>query len=735
MNFFRNATLRQKLTWLTTICSVVALATTAVALGAYEWFFYRRVALSNLGTTAAITARNSAAALAFNDRDDATRVLAALDAEPAIVGAALYDVNGKRFAIYLRPAVKIALPDAPPADGLMQRGADVDIIVPVMEMKRFGTLVIHGDLSAVSMRLTAYVFVLLGTTLVSGLLAYLLSGWLSQRIVAPVHALVGAAQGVKTNADYSVRVPKAEDDEMGTLTDAFNDMLARVQQNEGEIYRSAERLRLALEAAKIGAWDWNLVRDEMVWNERNYEIFALNAGTRIDSRVFFSLVHPEDRIRVKETVESAAATATDFSTEFRLTQPERQPHYVILRGRFLKSIAGDPLRAMGVTMDVTERRGAELRMIESELRFRAVAERAPAMIWSCDATLNRDYVNKTWLNFTGRALEQELGTRWQENVPPADVARWREVAGAAAAQSDPYSIEYRLRRADGALRWVFETGSARTGADGSFAGYLGSCIDITARKENEAELEAHVRMRTRELQAANQELESFSYSVSHDLRGPVRAIQGFAEIALEECQAGNTTGAIERIERVIKAGERMNKIIDAFISLARISRFELKIEVVNLSRIAEEVVSFLRLTHPDRRVEVEIEPGIECQGDERLLRIVLENLLGNAWKFTARRENARIEFRAQELDGERVFLVRDNGAGFNHTLAHKLFQAFERLHHASQFEGLGVGLSTVQRAVVKHNGRVWATGVEGEGATFYFTIPPRPAENAGVQAA
>jgi light-regulated signal transduction histidine kinase (bacteriophytochrome) len=215
----------------------------------------------------------------------------------------------------------------------------------------------------------------------------------------------------------------------------------------------------------------------------------------------------------------------------------------------------------------------------------------------------------------------------------------------------------------------------------------------------------------------------------------VRAIQGFAEIAIEECEAGNPQAAIERLARVVKAAERMNKLIDAFISMARISRAELKIEDVDLSRMVEEIFAFLRSTNPERGVDVVIAPDLQGRGDERLLRIALENLVGNAWKFTSKKETARIEFGAKEQAGERVFFVRDNGAGFDHALAHKLFQAFERLHHNSQFEGLGVGLSTVHRVIEKHEGRIWAEGEEGKGATFFFTLPERPQSNSSVKAA
>lgn len=735
MKSSRRVPLRRKLTWLTMTCSIVALLTTAVALGAYEWLSYRRTLYVHLETMSTIAARNSTAALAFANPADGHRVLAALENEPAITAAALYDSAGRMFASFRRDVGAPDLPAAAPPDGIRTSGAELLIAVPVSEEKRFGTLLVRADVRLIRERLYGYLAVLGGTTVVSGLLAFLLTGWLTRRLVAPVQALVAAATGVKTQADYSVRVEKTDDEELGQLTDAFNAMLARVQENENALYRNAERLRLAVAAAKIGTWDWNLVRDEVIWNDRNYEIFGVPVGLPVNSQLFLSLVHPDDRQRVRMSVESSVSTSNEFSAEFRLSRPERPPHYVVVRGLFLKSSAGDPLRAVGVTIDVTEQRGAELRVMESERRFRAMAERAPALIWSCDANLRREYFNKTWLAFTGRTLEAELDSGWQTGVPEADVARWHEIVGNAVRQRDPYSLEYRLRRADGVFRWVIETGSARVAADGSFAGYLGSCIDITTRKVNEAELEAHVRARTLELEVANQELESFSYSVSHDLRGPLRAIQGFAEIAVEECEAGNASAAVERLQRVIKAADRMNKLIDAFIGMARISRAEPVIEKVSLTRVAEEIMSFLRsASATPRAVEVALTANLECHGDERLLRIVLENLLGNAWKFTARKKIPRIEFGATEKDGARVFYVRDNGAGFKSALGHKLFHAFERLHDASQFEGLGVGLNTVQRVIEKHAGRVWAEGVEGEGATFYFTIgvssPERTAGSA-----
>lgn len=719
--------LRQKLTWLAMTCSIVALLTTAVALGAYEWVFYRKTMFSHLTTLSAITARNSAAAVAFANGDDATRILAALDTEPAVVAAVLYDVRGRRFVEFRRPRVDLdlAVPFRAPEDGVRVMATQLWIAVPVVEAKRFGTLLVIADVSAIRVRIAAYGIVLLCTTVVSGLLAYLLTGWLQERIVAPVQALAAAALRVQTQADYSVRVQPEADDEVGALTNAFNEMLARIQYNEAEIARGAERLRLAVESAQIGTWDWDMVHDAVVWNSRNYEIFGVEPGTPITGEMFLGQIHPDDQPRVKAALDAAVNASADFSTEVRAHRVDRpaRTRYVAVRGRFVRSAGGEVQRAVGVTLDVTDRRTAELRVIESELRFRAVAERAPALIWSCDQNLNRDYFNKTWLAFTGRPLEEELGRGWFGGLAPADFPRWQEVVGGAARLRDPYSIEYRLRRSDGVFRWMIETGSPRLAADGSFAGYLGSCIDITARKENEEELEAHVRLRTRELETANHELESFSYSVSHDLRGPVRAIQGFAEIAIEEIDASNPTLARERVERVMKAADRMNKLIDAFISMARISRAELTIEPVNLSKLADEIVGFLRSTDPKRTVDVTIAPGLNAQGDERLLRIALENLLSNAWKFTSQQPSARIELGAAPQPGEMpAYFVRDNGAGFDMAYANKLFGAFQRLHSQGEFKGTGIGLATVQRIIHRHGGRTWAEGTPNQGATFYFTL-------------
>jgi signal transduction histidine kinase len=227
----------------------------------------------------------------------------------------------------------------------------------------------------------------------------------------------------------------------------------------------------------------------------------------------------------------------------------------------------------------------------------------------------------------------------------------------------------------------------------------------------------------RELAAANKELESFSYAVSHDLRAPLRAIDGFSKVLLSD-YGGKVldTRGVHYLERVRAGTQRMSHLIDDMLHLAQVTRRPLERIEVDVSGEAQEVAAELAKRNPDRRVQCVIEPNMRASADSHLLTIIFENLLGNAWKFTGAKKAARVEVGQTKLGDDSAFFVRDNGAGFNPAYAAKLFGAFQRLHHESEFEGTGIGLATVKRIVTRHGGLVSAEGVEGEGATFYFTL-------------
>ena len=236
------------------------------------------------------------------------------------------------------------------------------------------------------------------------------------------------------------------------------------------------------------------------------------------------------------------------------------------------------------------------------------------------------------------------------------------------------------------------------------------------------DLEIRVRERTQDLETANKELESFSYSVSHDLRGPLRAIDGFSELLLSEHNDKLDDNGRRYLGRIRASAQHMGELIDDLLLLAQVSRAELRREPVNISDIARAAVAELRSNEPERSVRCEIQDRLSGEADRRLIRVMLDNLFGNAWKFTSKIRDPRIEFGADQHEGIPAYFVRDNGAGFDMTYAEKLFHPFQRLHHESEFAGTGIGLATVHRIATRHGGRVWAQGRVDDGATFFFTL-------------
>lgn len=241
-------------------------------------------------------------------------------------------------------------------------------------------------------------------------------------------------------------------------------------------------------------------------------------------------------------------------------------------------------------------------------------------------------------------------------------------------------------------------------------------------RTNEQLLEERVRQRTAQLEEANRELEAFSYSVSHDLRSPIRAIQGFSTLLMKDYESVLDEEGLDSLRRVIGASRRLNDLIDSMLSLSRIAREELHLSTANLADIAQDVLFDLRTRHPERKVDMAIQPNMTVKCDPKLLQIALTNLLDNAWKFTQYKPDAHIECGETKEDGERVFYIRDNGAGFDMSQAGRLFAPFQRLHSESEFEGTGVGLAIVQRVIQRHGGRLWANSTPGNGTTFSFTL-------------
>jgi light-regulated signal transduction histidine kinase (bacteriophytochrome) len=256
---------------------------------------------------------------------------------------------------------------------------------------------------------------------------------------------------------------------------------------------------------------------------------------------------------------------------------------------------------------------------------------------------------------------------------------------------------------------------------------VGKELEERKRAEEEirqlnAELEERVQSRTQDLRVANQEMEAFSYSVSHDLRAPLRAIDGFSRILIDDFQSTLSQDGITHLQKIRMASAQMGQLIDDMLRLSRINRAEVRFDPVDLSLLVHSVFNELQSREPERVVSIEITPGLQTLADERLLRVAIENLMSNAWKFTGKTARAKIEVGQIKTGDKPAFFIRDNGVGFDMAYANKLFGAFQRLHSTEDFPGTGIGLAIVQRVIHKHGGRIWAEAVKDEGATFYFTL-------------
>ncbi len=412
-------------------------------------------------------------------------------------------------------------------------------------------------------------------------------------------------------------------------------------------------------------------------------------------------------------------------------------HYSLLTRFILKDKNGKKYAFCGVVTDITALKRTEEALRKSEASLREAQRIAHIGNWEWDVRAN--YIHRSEeADRIFQRPESEYYTieHFIEAVHPDDRAFMREKIE-EALQGKLYSVDIRIIRGDGAERFILMQGELVRDESGRPVRIVGVVQDITDRKRAEEEvlklsreLEKRVEERTAELKtameglaAANREIETFTYSVAHDLRSPLRLIDGFSILLLKKQAARLDPDGQDQLNRIRGAARRMSQLIDDLLNLSYVMRAEVSYGPVDLSSLAWAMMTDLQKAAPEREVRVIIEGGLEVRGDEGLLRMVMENLIGNAWKFTSKAEDPVIEVGASgEEHGRTIFFVRDNGVGFDMRYAERLFHPFQRLHPADEFPGTGIGLATVQRVIHRHGGRIWAESEPGRGAAFYFTL-------------
>ncbi len=603
---FSGKPIGQKLRTVTLLVIGAVLIINRVAYFAYELVSFRQSERESLETVGKIIASNSTAALAFDSRDDAIETLLALEANTHIVEAALYDADQHLFAWYPQDTPPSTFPSSPGAHGYRFESAFLLGFQPVSRNDiPLGTLYLKSDTTVIYEHLVRYgVFALLiiGASFV---IAVLLINRLHKQITRPILDLAGTARIISRGKDFGVRAKRQSNDETGLLTDAFNQMLERIEIQNDALRESAARVRAVMDSSLSGVVVFDAEGTIIDWNRRAEQMFGWSKQEAIGSKVT-ELIIPErlqqaQVTKLREFIDTGRATTINRLFESTALRRDRNEFPVELLVSPLK--AAEQYTFCGFITDITERKEAEKKI---------------------------------------RTFNQEL--------------------------------------------------------------------------------EQKVRERTSELEEANRELESFSYSVSHDLRAPLRSVHGYMNIFAETYMDTLDDEGRRLVNTVLKNSKLMGQLIDDLLAFSRLGRKDLARTPVSMEQLVKNTWDEQRQEAPDRNVELVLRPLPDAFADISTIRQVWTNLISNALKYTREKEKAIIEIGAEDHGQDTVYFIRDNGAGFNMAYYDKLFGVFQRLHTPREFEGTGVGLAIVHRIIVKHGGRVWAEGKPGGGATFYFSL-------------
>ena len=494
-----------------------------------------------------------------------------------------------------------------------------------------------------------------------------------------------------------------------------------------------------LEAGAVdGLWYWDLEKPENEWLSPSFWR-TLGYDPREKQHLaseWKDMLFPEDLPTSEENFHRHCADpAHPYDQLVRYRHKDGSTVHIRCHGLAIRDAAGKPVRMVGVHNDVTAalREQARRLGLENDKRFRTMANSMSQLAWIARADGFIFWYNQRWYDYTGTTPEQMEGWGWQSvhdpAVLPEVMANWTD----AIASGKPFEMEFPLRGTDGRFRAFLTRWQPLKDADGRVVQWFGTNTDVEALKHAEekvrllnVELEQRVHERTAQLQIANQELESFSYSVSHDLRAPLRAVDGFSQAVIEDYGRLLPDEGRRYLQTIRSGAQRMGALIDDLLTFSRMNRSTLQKQPVNTAKLVAAVCEELGAPWPDRTVVVRTEPLPPSVGDPALLKQVWINLLSNALKYTRKQAAAEIVIGCSAQTGEPTFFIRDNGVGFDMRYADKLFGVFQRLHRAEDYEGTGVGLAIVQRIVHRHGGRVWAEAQVEHGATFYFTLEGEP---------
>ncbi|MBI3774298.1 MAG: PAS domain S-box protein [Gammaproteobacteria bacterium] len=550
----------------------------------------------------------------------------------------------------------------------------------------------------------------------------------------PIFSAQGAVLGTFAMYYRTPRLPTEY--ELHILRDAESLATLAIEsaRTRAELVASEQRFRATFEQAAVGMAQ---ISPDGRWLRVNQRLCDITGYGREEllARSFHDITHPDDLpIDIDNMRRLLAGYIPAYVREKRYLRKDGTPVWINLTASLVRTRTGAPDYFISVIEDIRARKQAVDALKDSERFFRNVLDGLPVMAGTLTPQGVLIFANRSALMAGGLSSEEVIGkplvdSYWISWSQSAQLRMSDAIGRAAAGEIVRY--EDQVRMAGGQKRNVEIAIVPLRDTQGCVTQLITSGFDITESKRTAAEihtlnteLEQRVLERTTQLAAANKELEAFAYSVSHDLRSPLRAIDGFSQVLIDDYAPHLDAVGQTYLERVRAATQRMGVLIDDLLLLSRVSRQDMVRKDVDLSALAQDVVVELMRNAAQRTVTWIVAPGLHAQGDARLLRVMLDNLLSNAWKYTSKKPAASIEFGVTEHPGGHVYFVRDNGAGFDMQYADKLFGAFQRMHKAEEFPGTGVGLATVARVIHRHGGRIWAQAEVGQGAIFFFTLAP-----------
>ncbi len=499
---------------------------------------------------------------------------------------------------------------------------------------------------------------------------------------------------------------------------------------ELNLRESEERLQLALLAGRMGTWDWDLRTGKIVWSPGHIRLFGLDPEA-FDGRYesFARCIHPDDLHTLEAARQTALREHRTYEHQYRVTWPDGSVHWIRGRGEYSYDESGQPVRMVGVVQDITEQELSRRRLAESESRLRTILETEP----ECVKILGRNgellEMNPAGLAMIeADSLEAVAGHDVCTVIAPQHRQPFRDL-NEKVFRGEPGTLQFEIIGLKGAHRWMETHCVPMRDAEGRINAVLGVTRDVTARKHAEEELlkahallEQRVKERTAQLEQINRELDSFTYSVSHDLRAPVRHVGSFANILLAEHARDLTGDARHCAEAIAEAAVKLGRLIDDLLRFARLGRADIHRRPVDMNLAVREVWAELASQQPLGRVKLHIGELPAADGDPNLLRHVWTNLLDNAVKYSSKNPHPEITIGSFTEGSSVWYHIQDNGVGFDPRFADKLFRVFQRLHREEDFPGTGVGLALVQRIVQRHGGAVRAHGEVGRGARFEFSL-------------